>query len=649
VGAFLAVPALLLCGGFALCVPPVYGDTIVLEGRLESTLRISKEMRWTVDRPLSELTVELAIPSSFSNRVISQQINNIRVDITPQPAGVREEQDHLGNIRRKVTWRNLRTDPEIKITFDARMEAALAKMESRAPFPLKGLGAAERQYLKSTPLVQVESPEIKALSRELTRRAATEFQAVTAVINYIADNVRYVYNPTMYDAVSTLRDRSGNCSNSAHLSAALLRAAGIPARVVGGTTLDKQLKVPMDGVRSLVQTMGKGGHAWIEVYFPDLGWLSYDPKQSKQFTSTRHVKESHGTDTSEIAESWTGVPYAPAYTSAIDARFLEDAVKVQPVLMQDAPKSYVMSNDLKAFAAGPEGMLVASSEAPPEGQGAGVGPGPVVGGGAAPVVGPAAQAPAGSKPPVPAPAPERPPVAAAERPYVPAPAPAAQKPPVPGPAAGESPAAAPRPPVTPPPPVTPQPPGPARPPAVRPPSAVKEVVLGNMEFPSLVATYHISGSRGSKLLDAETAEYVTSTYVYAQAFTLDAPMRLGDVSLAMHKFGGDGTLYMDVVADDGGKPALEGCRSLPVFLDTFARRPGYSWMTFRFAQGTPETVLQKGKHWIVLRHSGEAIATWFFMPGKSYSGPDDTRSTSKGYQWEDILAYDFVYRVRGVR
>ena len=327
-------------------------------------------MRWTVDRPLSELTVDLAVPPSFSNRVLGQKVSNVKFDIKPKPDRVSDEQDRLGNLRRKVTWYNLKTDPEIKVVFDARVEAALAKMESRAPFPVKALGAAERQYLKSTPLVQVDSPEVQALSRELAGNATTEFQVVTAVINYVADNIRYVFNPMNYDAVSTLRDRSGNCSNSAHLSAALLRAAGIPARVVGGTTLDKQLKVPMDGVRSLVQTMGKGGHAWIEVYFPDLGWLSYDPKQSKQFTSTRHVKESHGTDTSEIAESWTGIPYAPAYTSIIDARFLEDAVKVHPVLMQDAPKSYVMSNDLQAFAGLPEMPTGVTSAGPPEGQGA---------------------------------------------------------------------------------------------------------------------------------------------------------------------------------------------------------------------------------------------------------------------------------------
>ena len=178
--------------------------------------------------------------------------------------------------------------------------------------------------------MQSESPEIQALSRELTQqRPRNSRRSRQSSITWRTTSGTCTI--PRYDAVSTLRDRSGNCSNAAHLSAALLRAAGIPARVVGGTTLDKQLKVPMDGVRSLVQTMGQGGHAWIEVYFPDLGWLSYDPKQSKQFTSTRHVKESHGTDTSEMHGSLDGHPLCPClYGRYIDARFLEDAVRVQP-------------------------------------------------------------------------------------------------------------------------------------------------------------------------------------------------------------------------------------------------------------------------------------------------------------------------------
>ncbi len=169
-----------------------------------------------------------------------------------------------------------------------------------------------------------------------------------------------------------------------------------------------------------------------------------------------------------------------------------------------------------------------------------------------------------------------------------------------------------------------------------------------MEFPKLVDTHKVMGNRGWKILDAETAEYVTSSHVYAQAFKVEAPMTVRDVSLAMHKFGGDGAVYVDLVADDEGKPGFAGFRSAPVFLDELVRKVGYDWITFRLPEGTVAPRLKKGKYWIVLRHSGEAVVTWFYIPGKPYSGADDTRSTLKGHLWEDILTYDFVFKIGGV-
>ena len=38
----------------------------------------------------------------------------------------------------------------------------------------------------------------------------------------------------------------------------------------------------------------------------------------------------------------------------------------------------------------------------------------------------------------------------------------------------------------------------------------------------------------------------------------------------------------------------------------------------------------------------------FYTPGKRVNGPDDSRSTARGWQWEDVLSGEFVYRVRGV-
>ena len=46
------------------------------------------------------------------------------------------------------------------------------------------------------------------------------------------------------------------------------------------------------------------------------------------------------------------------------------------------------------------------------------------------------------------------------------------------------------------------------------------------------------------------------------------------------------------------------------------------------------------------RYSGEAILTWFYTP-ENLMEDMMIRSTLKGYLWEDILNYDFVFKVTG--
>jgi hypothetical protein len=425
---------------------------------------------------------------------------------------------------------------------------------------------------------------------------------------------------------------------------ALLRASGIPARVVGGTTLNKQWKVSVDNGRHIVSSMGQGGHAWIEVFFPDLGWLSYDPQQSKQFTSSRHVKEAHGLDYTNIVDRWVGSPYAPGCTDTIDAQFLEDNVETRLVQTQNLPKGYLMSNQFTAqiqTVASVEPELRPDHGGPPVPERARpaekplpspdrLGPPENLVKQPEPVIAEAPLPPERKETPEPVPAAPAPtaeptiPPTAAEK----APAPPGKKPPV----VGETRL-----------PVVVEPERPTRP-------KREPLEFGNMEFPALVDTYRIVGNTGMKLLDSETAEYVTSQYVYAQAFRVDEPLTVQDISLAMHKFGGDGMIYIDLVTDDNGKPSsLRGYRSLPVSLERLERRPGYDWVTLAFPDDGGLPAVEKGKYWIVLRRSGDAVMTWFYIPGKSYSGPEDTRSTLKGYLWEDILTYDFVFRVRGVR
>ena len=94
---------------------------------------------------------------------------------------------------------------------------------------------------------------------------------------------RFVYDPDVVEEFSAqCGDRSvtecfalvkrGYCQHYASLMTVLLREHGIPARFVQGF-----LPGDLDPLTGLEQIQGASSHAWVEVYFPGHGWVSFDP------------------------------------------------------------------------------------------------------------------------------------------------------------------------------------------------------------------------------------------------------------------------------------------------------------------------------------------------------------------------------------
>ncbi|MGM0365855.1 MAG: transglutaminase domain-containing protein [Actinomycetota bacterium] len=89
---------------------------------------------------------------------------------------------------------------------------------------------------------------------------------VTNLLHYDfrrAEDPRY---PLMY-ASEILQEKKGVCADYAILYTALLRAAGIPSRVASGIPLYATL---LEGGQLDI------GHAWVEVKFPQFGWVPID-------------------------------------------------------------------------------------------------------------------------------------------------------------------------------------------------------------------------------------------------------------------------------------------------------------------------------------------------------------------------------------
>lgn len=537
-----------------------HASTLVLDGRIENEVEVRQVRSFAVPAGgLEKLRFRFANPADTASNAYVQRISGRTVEYFPRPDSVEKETDAFGNSFTVVTWTGLRKNASVEETFRVRLDIKVKGLKSSAPFPLPldNIPAEEARYLSPAPMVESDSSEVRALARRLTRGAATEQAAVTGILNWVVDNVKYRTPVREYGAVWTLKTREGNCQNLSHLSMALLRAAGVPARIVGGIALGRPWSVPLkDG--TLLQSLGQGGHAWIEVWYPDIGWVPYDAQQSHLFVGPRHIKQTAGSNADDINDSWRAAPVLPRFNEDISAEYVTERVDLSLKDTVDAPGSFIMTSSV------------------------------------------AKAAPAGA----PFDRPDR---------------------------------------------EVKQPPAPS---AVEQPDSTtgKRVEIGNTDFPH-VMRFDVSPDAGSgrKTFDKETAEFVTGEYAFAQAFTVESPVRVELVSLAMHKFGGRlGSLWIDVVRDEGGRPGTEGVRSLPLPLDTVKYYPGYRWYDFSFFGARGEgPLLAPGVWWIILRRSKDAIVNWFYTPGNRYGHEKDTRSTKSGIGWSYVLNADFNFRVTG--
>lgn len=93
---------------------------------------------------------------------------------------------------------------------------------------------------------------------------------------------------------SLLKLRKGVCQDLAHLMIACLRNIGLPARYVSGYLET----MPPPGKEKLVGS--DASHAWVSVYFPDVGWVEFDPTNCL-LPSYQHITVAYGRDYYDVA------------------------------------------------------------------------------------------------------------------------------------------------------------------------------------------------------------------------------------------------------------------------------------------------------------------------------------------------------------
>lgn len=140
---------------------------------------------------------------------------------------------------------------------------------------------------------------LRALSDEITAPAPTVYDKVLAIEAWLAANTEYSLDaprpPAGTDAAEAflLQDRLGFCEQIGTALVLLLRAQGIPARLVAGYAPGE--RNPFTG---LFEVKASDAHAWAEVYFPGVGWQGFDP------TAVVPLASDAGASTGAALWSW---------------------------------------------------------------------------------------------------------------------------------------------------------------------------------------------------------------------------------------------------------------------------------------------------------------------------------------------------------
>ncbi len=145
------------------------------------------------------------------------------------------------------------------------------------PAPETGL---TRELLRDTYVPSYELAALRLIAGDVTRGATTAFQEALDIQSYLR-RAPFTYNLNVAPlssplALETFLDSShtGYCQQFAVAMAALARAIGLPARVAVGFT---------PGTRTGPDTYtvtNHDAHAWPEIWFPNTGWLRFEPTPS---------------------------------------------------------------------------------------------------------------------------------------------------------------------------------------------------------------------------------------------------------------------------------------------------------------------------------------------------------------------------------
>mgnify|MGYP006270568539 CR=1 FL=1 len=178
-----------------------------------------------------------------------------------------------------------RPESGLQLALDGTLQAA-KPMAERSLYAIEAApGSGLWQQLAPTAvdwqLPPAANPKLRALAQRWGRQGATaEARLALAQQWFLQQGFRYTLEPGALGSIDPwdhflFETQAGFCEHFAGSFSALMRAAGVPARVVVGYQ-GGVWRRPLGG-QPYLELRNSDAHAWSEVWLPRRGWVAVDP------------------------------------------------------------------------------------------------------------------------------------------------------------------------------------------------------------------------------------------------------------------------------------------------------------------------------------------------------------------------------------
>ncbi|NMR20619.1 DUF3488 and transglutaminase-like domain-containing protein [Cellulomonas fimi] len=256
------------------------------------TLRDFDGMRWSRDDDASDVAPDDDVlwPARDLQRPAGEAVPTVST-VTVEVGGLREERLPVPVMPRTV-------EADGRWTYDAArdevvrvgvtrpgmvytMEVQLLELTADGLRASDGDDPADMERYLAVPQTS-RADEVALTAAEVTASADNRYEQALALQSYFRSSQNFTYDTDVPAARSDdgvwdfLGSRTGYCVQFATAMTVMARTLGIPARLAVGF-----LPGSLTDAGQYVVT-GRDSHAWPELYYPDLGWIRFEPTPAVQ-------------------------------------------------------------------------------------------------------------------------------------------------------------------------------------------------------------------------------------------------------------------------------------------------------------------------------------------------------------------------------